>query len=53
MAQIEEENILIAERVPPGDNWALVDNKKEGIEGLVMTLTAYMRKNKFKGGYNL
>ena len=53
MAQIEEENILIAERVPPGDNWALVDNKKEVIEGLVMTLTAYMRKNKFKGGYRL
>ena len=29
MAQVEEENILIAERVPPGDNWALVDNKKD------------------------
>lgn len=53
MAQLEEESILIAERVPPGDNWTLVDDKKKVIEGLVMALTAYMRKNKFKGAYRL
>ena len=51
--EIIENNVLIAERVPPGDNWALVDNKKEVIEGLVHALTAYMRKTKFKGHYRL
>ena len=48
-----ENNILIAERVPPGDNWQLVDSKSEPIEGLVQTLTAYMRSTKFKGHYRL
>ena len=51
--EIVENNILIAERVPPGDNWQLVDSKSEIIEGLVETLTAYMRKNMFKGHYRL
>ena len=48
--KIVEENELIATRIPPGDNWD-VDGVK--IEGLVMALTAYMRKNKFKGHYRL
>ena len=48
-----ENNVLIAERVPPGDNWQLVDSKSEPIEGLVQTLTAYMRSSKFKGHYRL
>lgn len=54
MAQIEivEENELIATRVPPGDNWKLA-GENEVIEGLVMALTMYMRKNKFKGNYRL
>ena len=51
--EIVENNILIAERVPPGDNWQLVDSKPEVIEGLVETLTAYMRKNMYKGHYRL
>ena len=48
--KIVEENELIATRIPPGDNWD-VDGVK--IEGLVMALTQYMRKNKFKGHYRL
>ena len=44
---------LIAERVPPGDNWELVIDKENVIEGLVQTLTQYMRKTKFKGHYRL
>ena len=53
MAQVEEENILIAERVPPGDNWKLVIDQTNTIEGLVQALTQYMRKTKFKGNYRL
>ena len=50
---IEEEKILIAERQPPGDNWELVIDQGTTIEGLVMALTMYMRKTKFKGSYQL
>ena len=50
MGKEKIENIkLIAERVPPGDNWELVIDKENIIEGLVQTLTQYMRKTKFKG----
>ena len=48
-----ESTILIAERVPPGDQWELVIDKENVIEGLVQTLTQYMRKTKFKGNYRL
>jgi len=51
--KIKEEYILIAERIPPGDNWELEIDKEEIIEGLVPTLTAYLRKTKFKGDYKL
>jgi|TARA_R110000772_G_scaffold225843_1_gene336495 hypothetical protein len=51
--QIEEENILIATRKAPGDNWILEIDKTTVIEGLVMALTMYMRKTKFKGHYRL
>jgi len=44
---------LIAERVPPGDKWELVIDKENVIDGLVQTLTQYMRKTKFKGNYRL
>ena len=50
---IEEEKELIATRVPPGDNWELVIDQGNTIEGLVMALTMYMRKTKFKGEYTL
>ena len=49
----EEEYIEIARRVPPGDKWALNDNPKEVIEGLVETLNEYVRKTKYKGDYKL
>ena len=50
---IEEQLELIATRVPPGDNWELTIDKENIIEGLVPTLTAYLRKTKFKGDYRL
>ena len=51
---IEENLELIAKREPPGDNWTLIDDiDKNIIEGLVNTLTAYLRKTKFKGEYRL
>ena len=55
-ANLREEEVLelIATRVPPGDNWELataVGSKL--IEGLVPTLTAYMRATEFKGAYRL
>tara|TARA_B100000497_G_C7686977_1_gene416590 strand:+ start:1908 stop:2168 length:261 start_codon:yes stop_codon:yes gene_type:complete len=51
--EIEEEKVLIATRVPPGDNWELVIDQGSTIDGLVMALTMYMRKTKFKGHYRL
>lgn len=55
--QIKETSTLIALRQPPGDNWKLVSKSGqpvgEIIEGLVQTLTQFMRKNKFKGNYRL
>jgi hypothetical protein len=51
--QIEEERVLIANRMPPGDNWELVIDQGSTIESLVMALTMYMRKTKFKGSYQL
>ena len=51
--EVVENNELIAVRVPPGDNWELVIDKETVIEGLVHTLTQYMRKTKFKGHYRL
>ena len=48
-----ENSKLIAVRVPPGDNWELEIDKETVIEGLVQTLTQYMRKTKFKGHYRL
>ena len=47
--EIEEEKVLIATRKAPGDNWVLEIDKTTVIEGLVMALTMYMRKTKFKG----
>lgn len=51
--ELVEDKELIAERVPPGDNWELVIDRDNVIEGLVQTLTQYMRKTKFKGHYRL
>jgi hypothetical protein len=51
--EVIEDKELIAERVPPGDNWELVIDRDNVIEGLVQTLTQYMRKTKFKGQYRL
>ena len=51
--EVKESNKLIAERKPPGDKWELVIDKETLIEGLVPTLTQYMRKTKFKGAYQL
>jgi hypothetical protein len=50
---IEEKLELIATRTPPGDNWELTIDKGTTVEGLVPTLTAYMRKTQFKGHYRL
>ena len=51
--EVEEIKELIAERIPPGDNWELVIDRGTVVEGLVQTLTQYMRKTKFKGHYRL
>ena len=51
--EIQEDKVLIATRKPPGDNWELVIDPGNVIEGLVMALTMYMRKTKFKGHYRL
>lgn len=51
--ELLEHNELIAERTPPGDKWELVIDRGTIVEGLVMALTTYMRKTKFKGDYRL
>ena len=51
--QLEETNELIAKRVPPGDNWELLIDRGNTVEGLVQALTQYMRKTSFKGHYRL
>ena len=51
--EVQEIKELIAERIPPGDNWELVVDRGTVVEGLVQTLTQYMRKTKFKGHYRL
>ena len=53
--KIEEKNILIARRVPPGDKWRLVANEPDGPvhASLTDTLEAYMIKTGFKGNYRL
>lgn len=56
-ANSREEEVLelIATRVPPGDRWAgkWKGASSDPIEGLVSTLTAYMRATQFKGAYRL
>ena len=51
--ELLEHNELIATRKPPGDNWVLEIDQRTVIDGLVMALTSYMRKTKFKGHYRL
>ena len=51
--EVVEISKLIAVRVPTVYNWELVIDKETVIEGLVQTLTQYMRKTKFKGHYRL
>ena len=53
-----EENVLIANRVPPGDRWLLVDENRKPIngeilEGIIEAMSEYMRNNNFKGDYRL
>ena len=44
--KIEESNILIARRVPPGDKWRLIANEPDGPihKSLTDTSEAYMVK---------
>lgn len=56
--ELREEELLIAIRVPPGDRWMLVDSngnpfKENIIEGIVETLSEYMRNEDFHGDYRL
>ena len=49
-----EQNNLIAQRVPPGDRWFLVDDPKETLHNtLTDALEAYLLKTGFKGAYRL
>jgi len=52
--KVVEHNELIAQRVPPGDRWALVgDPKKEVFKSLTDTLEAFFHQTGFKGAYRL
>ena len=52
--ELEETNVLIAIRQPPGDRWQLADEPEGKIHtGLTDTLEAFMQKTGFKGEYRL
>ena len=52
--EIVEENILIATRQPPGDNWRLIDSVDDTLyASLTDTLEASFQKTGFKGEYRL
>lgn len=51
--EVLEELQLIATRVPPGDNWELLVDKGKVINGIVNTLSTYLRKTGYKGDYRL
>lgn len=52
---ITEKNILVAERVPPGDRYRLASDGPQGPihNSLTDTLEAYMLKTEFRGEYRL
>ena len=52
--KIQEKNVLIARRVPPGDKWRLADEPNGKIhQNLTDALEAYMTKTGFQGNYRL
>jgi len=54
MLQVIEYNELIATRVPPGDQWVLVDDKSKVIhKSLTDALEAWFEKNQIKAEFRL
>ena len=52
--QIVETNQLIAQRVPPGDNWVLVDDKTETVHSSITdALEAWFDKTGMKVEFRL
>jgi hypothetical protein len=52
--RIKEHNQLIATRVPPGDKWSLVDDKKNIIhDSLTDVLEAFFQKTRTKCEFRL
>jgi hypothetical protein len=50
----QEKNILIARRVPPSDQWCLVDDPKQFVyKSLTETLEAYYQKTQNKCEFRL
>ena len=50
----QEKNILIARRVPPSDQWCLVDDEKQIVyKSLTETLEAYYQKTQNKCEFRL
>lgn len=52
--EVVENNILIADRVPPGDRWRLSDEPNGKVHSSITdALEAYMHKTGFQGHYRL
>ena len=52
--QTVENKQLIADRVPPGDRWALTADPSRGVyESLTDTLEAYFQKTQFNAAFYL
>jgi hypothetical protein len=48
-----EQKQLIANRVPPGDRWALINEPNTTIESLTETLETYFQQTKFNAAFYL
>ena len=52
--ETKESNLLIARRVPPGDQWCLVDDEKQIVhKSLTETLEAYFQKTQIPCEFRL
>ena len=54
MKELTERNVHIANRVPPGDQWTLLDDSRKIVhKSITDALEAFHQQTKFKGEYRL
>lgn len=54
MKEVKEQNVHIANRVPPGDQWTLLDDRKKIVhKTMTDTLESYYQSSRHKGEFRL